>query len=148
MFTNLMNMNMNLHIAPNSLISDIQKEFNKAFPFLKIEFFNNKSFSRTEFSAQQIIAANRRIVDTQLAIKDGDIQINEEMKVIELEKLFKDKFKLAVQVFRKSGNLWLETTMTDNWTLAQQNNHGREISTGKNINTQTDDYDLNRDADH
>ncbi len=141
-------MNMNLHIAPNSLISDIQKEFNKAFPFLKIEFFNNKSFSRTEFSAQQIIAANRRIVDTQLAIKDGDIQINEEMKVIELEKLFKDKFKLAVQVFRKSGNLWLETTMTDNWTLAQQNNHGREISTGKNINTQTDDYDLNRDADH
>ncbi len=143
-----MNMNMNLHIAPNSLISDIQKEFNKAFPFLKIEFFNNKSFSRTEFSAQQIIAANRRIVDTQLAIKDGDIQINEEMKVIELEKLFKDKFKLAVQVFRKSGNLWLETTMTDNWTLAQQNNHGREISTGKNINTQTDDYDLNRDADH
>ena len=93
-------MNMNLHIAPNSLISDIQKEFNKAFPFLKIEFFNNKSFSRTEFSAQQIIAANRRIVDTQLAIKDGDIQINEEMKVIELEKLFKDKFKLAVQVFR------------------------------------------------
>ena len=146
MFTNLMN--MKLHIAPNSLISDIQKEFNKAFPFLKIEFFNNKSFSRTEFSAQQIIAANRRIVDTQLAIKDGDIQINEEMKVIELEKLFKDKFKLAVQVFRKSGNLWLETTMTDNWTLAQQNNHGREISTGKNINTQTDDYDLNRDADH
>ena len=83
-----------------------------------------------------------------MAIKDGDIQINEEMKVIELEKLFKDKFKLAVQVFRKSGNLWLETTMTDNWTLAQQNNHGREISTGKNINTQTDDYDLNRDADH
>ena len=141
-------MNMNLHIAPNSLISDIQKEFNKAFPFLKIEFFNNKSFSRTEFSAQQIIAANRLIGDTQLAIKDGDIQINEEMKVIELEKLFKDKFKLAVQVFRKSGNLWLETTMTDNWTLAQQNNHGREISTGKNINTQTDDYDLNRDADH
>ena len=141
-------MNMKLHIAPNSLISDIQKEFNKAFPFLKIEFFNNKSFSRTEFSAQQIIAANRRIVDTQLAIKDGDIQINEEMKVIELEKLFKDKFKLAVQVFRKSGNLWLETTMTDNWTLAQQNNHGREISTGKNINTQTDDYDLKRDADH
>lgn len=146
MFTNLMN--MKLHIAPNSLISDIQKEFNKAFPFLKIEFFNNKSFSRTEFSAQQIIAANRRIGDTQLAIKDGDIQINEEMKVIELERLFKEKFKLAVQVFRKSGNLWLETTMTDNWTLQQQNNHGREISTGRSNIKNEDDYDLTRDADH
>ncbi len=146
MFTNLMN--MNLHIAPNSLISDIQKEFNKAFPFLKIEFFNNKSFSRSDFTAQQIIASNRRIGDSQLAIKDGDIQIDDEMKVSELERLFKENFKLAVQVFRKSGNLWLETTMTDNWTLSRQNNHGREISTGKNTSTETDDYDLNRDANH
>lgn len=70
------------------------------------------------------------------------------MKVSELEKLFKDKFKLAVQVFRKSGNLWLETTMTDNWSLLQQNNHGREISTNKITDPKPDDFDLTRDADH
>ena len=66
----------------------------------------------------------------------------------ELEKIFKDQFGLAVQVFRKSGNLWLETTMTDNWTLQQQNNHGKEISAGNNKNNVTTDFDLNRDADH
>ena len=70
------------------------------------------------------------------------------MKVNELEKIFKDRFNLAVQVFRKSGNLWLETTMTDNWTLQQQNNHGGEISTEKTDIIKADDYDLNPDTDH
>lgn len=146
MFTN--QITMQLHIAPDRLISDIQKEFNKMFPFLKIEFFNNRSFSRSGFSAQQIISQNRKIGDTQLAIKDGNIEIAEQMKVNELENIFKDQFSLAAQVFRKSGNIWLETTMTDNWTLQQQNNHGKEISTGKSNDQKADDYDLNRDADH
>lgn len=124
-------LNMQLHVAPNRLIGDIQKEFNKVFPYLKIEFFNNKSFNRTGFMANQIIPQNKKIGESQLNITDGEIQVEEEMKVKDLEKIFKEQFNLAVQVFRKSGNLWLETTMTDNWTLQQQNNHGREISSGK-----------------
>lgn len=139
---------MQLHIAPNLLISDIQKEFNEAYPFLKIEFFRTKSFSRSDFMAHQIIPSQRKIGDGQLAITDGDIEIAGEMKVKELEKIFKDQFSLAAQVFRKSGNLWLETTMTDNWTLQQQNDHGREISTVKIIKDSPEDFDLNRDAGH
>ena len=140
-------MTMNLHIAPNRLIRDIQEEFNNIFPFLKLEFFNNK-LSRTDFSAKQILPHSKRIGDSQIVITDGNIEIDEEMKVNELETILKDQFSLAVQIFRKSGNLWLETTMTDNWTLLQQNNHGREISTGKSNYSKADDYDLNRDADH
>ena len=139
---------MHLHIAPNRLIGEIQKEFNESFPFLKIEFFKTKSFSRSDFMAHQIIPSHLRIGDGQQAITDGDIEIAEEMKVKELEKIFKDQFSLAAQVFRKSGNLWLETTMTDDWTLQQQNDHGREISTVRNIKVKPEDFDLNRDADH
>jgi hypothetical protein len=139
---------MHLHIAPNLLIGEIQKEFNEAFPFLKIEFFKTRSFSRSEYMAHQIISSQHKIGDGQLAITDGDIEIAEEMKVKELEKIFKDQFSLAVQVFRKSGNLWLETTMTDNWTLQQQNDHGREISTVKNKKDDPEDFDLKRDSDH
>ncbi|HEY6064062.1 MAG TPA: hypothetical protein VIV35_10665 [Chitinophagaceae bacterium] len=139
---------MYLHIAPNRIIGEIQKEFNEAFPFLKLEFFKTRSFSRADFMANQIIPSYRKIGDGQLAITDGDIEIVEEMKVKDLEKIFKDQFSLAAQVFRKSGNLWLETTMTDNWTLQQQNDHGREISTVKNTKGRPEDFDLNRDADH
>jgi hypothetical protein len=37
-------------------------------------------------------------------------------------------FGVPVQILRKSGKIWLETTMTDHWTLLQQNQHGEEIS--------------------
>ena len=137
---------MQLNISSDRLISDIQEEFNALFPFLKIEFFNNTSFTRSEFSAKQIIPSNRKVGEKQRTKKEGEIIIDEEMKVSELETIFKDRFNLAVQVFRKSGNLWLETTMTDNWSLLQQNNHGREISTVKAIKESPDDFDLNRDA--
>jgi hypothetical protein len=139
---------MHLNIAPDRLISEIQKEFNEIFPFLKLEFFNNRSFARNNFSASQIIPWNKKLGEGQTGIKEGDIEIEESMKVSELENLFKDKFKLAVQVFRKSGTIWLETTMTDSWSLLQQNSHGKEISTNKATGFKADDFDLNRDADH
>ncbi|HEV8504141.1 MAG TPA: hypothetical protein VGQ53_02035 [Chitinophagaceae bacterium] len=140
---------MYLRIAPNRLISDLQKDFNNVFPFLKIEFFQNRNQQLPAFTFQQILPHNRRIVEGQSAVTDGDIEISSDMKVKDLEKIFKDQFSLAAQVFRRSGNLWLETTMTDDWTLEQQNEHGREISTDSKKNISDDnDYELNRDADH
>jgi len=140
---------MNLRIAPNRLVSDLQKDFNNAFPFLKLEFFRNRNQQLPAFTFQQIIPHSNRIAEGQTAITDGDIEVNPDMKVKDLEKIFKDQFSLAVQVFRRSGNLWLETTMTDEWTLEQQNEHGREISTdSKKANSAEDDYELNSDTDH
>jgi len=79
-------------------------------------------------------------------IRDGDLEFDGTMKVNELEKLLKDEFSLAAQVFRKSGNIWLETTITDNWTLNQQNSHGKELSEERIVDNKPEDYDLNRDA--
>ena len=124
---------MRLHIAPNRLISDIQNEFNNAFPFLKLEFFNNKHYSSAGFSVNEMILRGKKIGESQTVITDGYIEVKESMKVNELEKIFRTQFSLAVQVFRKSGKIWLETTITDNWTLEQQNNHGRELSSENSI---------------
>jgi hypothetical protein len=143
------NLLMHLRIAPNRLISDLQKDFNNAFPFLKIEFFHNRNQQLPAFTFGQMLSHNKRIVEGQTAITDGDIEISQDMKVKDLEKIFKEQFSLMAQVFRLSGNLWLETTMTDEWTLGQQNEHGREISTDtKKDNSGENDYELNRDADH
>jgi hypothetical protein len=79
----------------------------------------------------------------------GFVGVDESMTVLELENAFMDEFGLCVQVFRKSGNIWLETTMTDHWTLKQQSDHGREISTGNwgGRLRYGDDFDMNRDED-
>ncbi len=141
---------MLLHIFPSRLISEVQKDFNTLFPFLKLEFFRNRNYVEPDYSAQSIIPHNRKIAEGQSAITDGQIDITPQMKVIELENILNKDFSLAVQVFRRSGNLWLETTMTDNWTLEQQNEHGREISATKPTDRMKDidDFDLSRDADH
>ena len=60
--------------------------------------------------------------------QEGQVEVAETMTVKELEKTLRDKFGLTVQVARKSGSIWLETTISDNWTLKQQNDHGSELS--------------------
>jgi hypothetical protein len=37
-------------------------------------------------------------------------------------------FGLDVQVFRKSGNTWLVTTKTDDWTIAEHNKRAKEMA--------------------
>ena len=49
------------------------------------------------------------------------------MTVKEMEADFQDKLKIGVHVFRKSGINWLQTGATDNWTLAEQNTHAKEM---------------------
>ncbi|MNF16790.1 hypothetical protein D3C80_2199700 [compost metagenome] len=45
-----------------------------------------------------------------------------------VEKDFWEKLGLSAQIFRKSGNLWIETSLTDDWTLARQNDEGFQLS--------------------
>lgn len=95
-----------------------------------------------------LLPGDHNIAEAQKKITEGSIEITGEMKVRELERALGKLFPLRAQVFRRSGNIWLETTMTDDWTLAQQNEHGREISASDNKKDAVeDDYDLNRDND-
>jgi hypothetical protein len=50
------------------------------------------------------------------------------MTVSNLEQKFRDVYGLSVQVFRRSGKAWLETTFTDGWTLEEQNSQGEDLS--------------------
>ena len=137
---------MNLTIRPNRLISEIQQEFNTMFPFLKLEFFRNKPGRSLEYSQNNIIGNSHKVSDGQGVLTDGSLTIEPLMTVKQLEKDFRNEFSLAVQVFRRSGNVWLETTMTDGWTLQHQNEHGRELSTEKK-KEEKPDFDLNRGED-
>lgn len=113
------------------MLSEVQKDFSSAYPFLKIEFFKNGFTRQSRYPAHQQIDRQQKIKDSWIYKKDsGQIEITDAMTVHELENAFIDQFGLCVQVFRKSGNIWLETTMTDNWTLKQQSDHAMEIVRG------------------
>jgi hypothetical protein len=117
---------MKLIIDNSKRISDVQKQFNSIFPYLKIQLFKKPHLNSQGSPKNEMI--NESILLSQLNHTDGNIEIDGEMTVQELESLFNNLFNLNIQVFRKSGKSWLETTITDNWTLNKQNEEGEELS--------------------
>lgn len=115
-----------LTIKANKL-SLVKKEFNSAFPYLKLEFFKEKHEVKKGNHRNQLIKDD--LLLKPLNTSASNIEIDENMPVSKLEDLFNQLYGISVQVFRKSGKIWLETTVTDDWTLKKQNEEGRELST-------------------
>lgn len=123
--------NMKILIKDSRKIFAIQKEFNEQFPYLKIELFSKPHTLNGSSPKKFIKKASETIGNCRTVHKDGNISITPSMTVAELEKNFRDVYGLSVQVFRHSGNAWLETTVTDGWTLEEQNSQGRALSEKK-----------------
>jgi hypothetical protein len=119
---------MKIDINDHRKLFAIQEEFASQFPFLKLGFFS-KPVHVHGFASHKIIKhPNKSIGECRTNQHSGSLIIMPQMTVSDLENQFRDKFGLSVQVFRCSGNAWLETSLTDDWTLEEQNNHGRELS--------------------
>ena len=111
-------------INDDKTLEGIQAEFSKQFPFLKIEFYSGKHESGEGSPAMQQLDPSLTIGEARRKKVEGDLNVDPDMKVSELETRFADKYGLNAQVFRKSGDIWLQTTATDSWTLADQNRKG------------------------
>jgi hypothetical protein len=124
---------MYLEINGERLISDIQQDFGAVYPFLKIEFFRNGKIRRDRYPVNNLIPATQPVKNAwHYKQEKGQLALSDGMTVTDFENALMDQFGLSAQVFRRSGNIWLETTITDYWTLKQQNEHGREITVGPN----------------
>jgi hypothetical protein len=105
-------------------IMDLQVEFHKKFPYLRLEFYTGSHKVGETSPAKTKLNGERLIDEVRTIHTEGDLFIREDMSVSDLEQLFLGKYGLNVQVFRRSGNLWLQTSATDHWTLAEQNRKG------------------------
>jgi hypothetical protein len=119
---------MKIQISDKRRLATIQKEFSTLFPYLKIEFFARPHQSGGASSKKLMKHGNKFVFECRTIHTTGEITVTPQMTVAELEDHFRDVFGLNVQVFRRSGKAWLETTVTDHWTLQEQNHQGRELS--------------------
>jgi len=117
---------MILDLKKNKTVCDVRVEFTNEFPFLAIEFYKLVQ-GRLGSSIRQKMVKSTGLANSGLR-REGQLEVLETMTVKQLEKTFIEQFGLLVQVSRKSGTVWLETTISDGWTLKQQNEHGRELS--------------------
>ncbi|MFI5164055.1 MAG: hypothetical protein ACHQHP_02285 [Bacteroidia bacterium] len=119
---------MKILINDHRKIFAIQKEFSEMFPYLKIEFFSKPHKSGGASPKKMMKHPSKTIGQCRIIHNKGTVTITPNTVVADLEQDFSGVYGLSVQIFRKSGNVWLETTATDGWTLEAQNTQGKELS--------------------
>ena len=114
-----------MKIYNSKQLKTLQKEFNQRFPFLKIEFFANpheygaSSKETDRLNTELTVGEVRKMESVGKVTMDGNLPVGI------FEKILEDRFGLYVQVYRKSYGKWLQTWVTDIWTLEEQNNRGK-----------------------
>ncbi len=128
---------MKIRIAPETTLAEIQTAFNTAFPYLKIHFFS-KPHRAFKGSPAKFLIHDDLVAVSSLSkgSNSGEIDLDPTMPTIDLEKVFEENFGLFVQVFRKSGETWLLTSVTDKLSLEKQNAKGRA---SEHVHFQTED---------
>lgn len=131
---------MEIKIDNKKTLEEIQKEFSRRFPFLKIQFYKQSHPEGAGSPKFEILSNHLRLEEVQKTNATKPILINGLMKVSDLEKVFDVTYGLPVQVFRKSANIWLQTTKSDNITLAEQNLRAKEMQESLNRPEEHIDY--------
>ncbi len=110
---------MNLLLKPTDTIKELNAQFMSVYPTLKFRFFNHShttgegSMLKDEIDANTLLGVIGLDTETQHHIQGNS-------KVKNLEEWMQNQFNAGVQIFRKSGDVWLLTTTTDEWTLHHQ----------------------------
>ncbi|MEO6844488.1 MAG: hypothetical protein ABI184_04895 [Ginsengibacter sp.] len=119
---------MKLEFNYETKIKEVQKEFSKVYPFLKIEFLK-KPHAVKELTYRKFrLNPGRLLSEESKSFNPSEIDIRKNKTVAELEKEVYEKLGIAMQVSCKSGNIWLETSFTGDRTLEMQNQQGQPTS--------------------
>jgi len=111
-----------LYISEGSRPLEVKQMFSQWYPFLKMELY--RTDARQEGRQKKAEPVTEKFGRLSL---EGFVDVDDDITVAELiDRLA--CFGLRTEIFRKSGTVWVETKLTDNWTLEQQNNAGEEIT--------------------
>jgi hypothetical protein len=122
-----MNNNKNeILITSESVVINIQNTFTTHFPFLKIEFLRPDKLSKSVRSIT--VDPNTSLKNLNNINTPQKISIDNNRTVSEVCKDFENALGLFVEVSRKSGNVWNVISVTEGWTLQNQNAAGEYIS--------------------
>lgn len=135
---------MLLNIHDNLLLEDIQEQFSESFPFLKIEFYRHPHHWKKGSLLQDQINPKMKIGVVRKKHEPGILEIKTTHTTGHVESIFKDRFGLNIQIFRRGKNCWIQTMTTDNYKLYQQSEISRRENTilSPPENQQMDEYDF------
>ena len=110
---------MQIELSTEQSLADLQQIFHEQFPNLRLEFY------RQAHEVKEGSPASERVEpQTKLGLFSAEafkLSLAAQQKTKTFEQGLEDILGLGIQVFRRSGITWLQTTRTDEWTLGQQN---------------------------
>jgi hypothetical protein len=127
---------MELQVYKNTTISETAWQFSKYFPFLKLEFFLYRHGSADEHFPREVYRG-LYLEETSSFFKEGLIRFSPSTTIAELEQEFQIELGLAAKVYRRSGDMWVDTTQTSHLTLAKQNSMGAALAKSVRTNIHT-----------
>lgn len=130
---------MKMLITEEFLVRYIQDEFHVCYPHLKLEFFRQPHGLYEGSHRADKVHPDTHIDEIRDFHSAAWIDFGGYVTAAELEDQFTHLLGLSAQVFRKSGNVWLETTETDDLTLGELEERGSYEATRPGI----PDNDLN-----
>ena len=107
-----------LQIETGKQIKQIQAAFNTRYPYLKIEMAKRGGGKAEVMQGNEVMSK----------VPAAAISMSKQQTVARLEQEFLEKAGLQIKVYRKFCNVWIETTLTNDWTLEQQNTEGKLLS--------------------
>jgi hypothetical protein len=114
-----------LKLQPDLPIANLKTQFNKLFPYLKLEFFSSEHGSN-EGSPKKDLINDSTLLSEVGVTEESTFEVSSKSTPSQLEEQFKTKFGGNMQVFWKSGRIWLETIQYDDLALSELNRHAEE----------------------
>lgn len=132
---------MKLQVSAHMSIAALQQAFGECFPFLSLSFFSKPHDIYQACPVKYLVTeTNQPLERLEAHPHNGTLDIHGDMCVSDLEQQFEQLFGLHVQVLRRAGHSWIETTLTDHLSLREQNEIGANTPETHSSQAQTADY--------
>ena len=125
---------MKLTFSRTITIKELKHQFSRNFPFLRLAFYQNEADATNGSAAQQGIGDEVCLCELKTLKKEGFFQLDATAIVAAFEQKIKEEFGLLVQIYRKAGVMWIQTTETGNQSLDMQNKMGEVAGRPMTVN--------------
>ena len=106
-----------MKIYPTDTTFQVRERFRQRYPMLDLHFYRcaHKPF-RGNLETDEL-RADLPLTTLQPEIREGSVNIDGDVTATQLEQALEEDFGLHVQLVRRSGWQWMQTSLTDKWTL-------------------------------
>jgi len=117
-----------LHMKNETTCRSLQEDFWISYPYLKIEFQKyQQTFGGLMIRTEKLLPEVKMMAFYRKPLIKT-INIDSDRTVLQVIREFESALYLKLLILRRSGNSWIETSLTTDWTLEQQNREGRSLS--------------------